>query len=46
MGQKVNANGLRIGINRSWTSNWYASKKDYARFIKEDMAIRSYLEPQ
>ena len=45
MGQKVNAVGLRIGINRGWEANWYASKKDYATFLGEDIAIRRYLEP-
>jgi small subunit ribosomal protein S3 len=46
MGQKVNAVGLRIGINRGWEANWFASKKDYPRFLGEDIAIRRYLEPQ
>jgi small subunit ribosomal protein S3 len=46
MGQKVNAVGLRIGVNRGWESNWYASKKDYAGLLAEDIAIRRYLEPQ
>lgn len=46
MGQKVNAVGLRIGINHGWESNWFASKKDYAHFLGEDIAIRRYLEPQ
>ena len=46
MGQKVNACGLRIGINRGWEANWYASKKDYARFLGEDIAIRNFLEPK
>ena len=32
MGQKVNPNGLRLGINKTWSSRWYA-KKDYAKFI-------------
>ncbi len=45
MGQKVNANGLRVGINRGWEANWFASKKDYATFLGEDIAIRNYLEP-
>ncbi|MFA6829342.1 MAG: 30S ribosomal protein S3 [Bacilli bacterium] len=44
MGQKVNPNGLRIGINRDWSSHWYASKKDFASYIKEDNIIRKYLE--
>ncbi|MBQ7995885.1 MAG: 30S ribosomal protein S3 [Bacilli bacterium] len=46
MGQKVNANGLRIGINRGWQSNWYATKKQYAALLAEDIAIRDYLEPK
>src|SRR5574344_901113 len=46
MGQKVNAVGLRIGINRGWESNWFASKKEYGPFLWEDIAIRRYLEPQ
>ena len=45
MGQKVNAVGLRVGINRGWEANWFASKKDYATFLGEDIAIRKYLEP-
>lgn len=44
MGQKVNPNGLRIGINRDWSSHWYASKKDYANFLKEDIDVRKYVE--
>ncbi len=46
MGQKVNAVGLRIGINRGWESNWFASKKEYGPFLWEDIAIRRYLEPK
>jgi len=46
MGQKINAVGFRIGINRGWESNWFASKKDYATLLCEDIAIRRYLEPQ
>lgn len=45
MGQKVNAVGLRVGINRGWGASWFASKKDYAKFLGEDIAIRNYLEP-
>ncbi|MCH3909694.1 MAG: 30S ribosomal protein S3 [Bacilli bacterium] len=46
MGQKINAVGFRIGVNRGWEANWFASKKDYARFLGEDIAIRKYLEPK
>jgi small subunit ribosomal protein S3 len=31
MGQKVNPIGLRLGINRTWDSRWYAGKGEYAR---------------
>lgn len=44
MGQKVNPIGLRLGINRTWDSRWYASKKDFGGFLHEDLAIREYLE--
>lgn len=46
MGQKVNPNGLRLGINRDWNSHWYADKKHYASYLKEDIDIRKYLEPK
>ena len=43
MGQKVNPIGLRLGITRSWESNWYADK-DYAKFLIEDQKIRKFLK--
>lgn len=43
MGQKVNPVGLRLGINRTWDSRWFASK-DYAKLLHEDLALRNYLE--
>ena len=43
MGQKVNPNGLRLGINKTWSSRWYA-KKDYAKFLHEDLKIKGYIE--
>jgi small subunit ribosomal protein S3 len=46
MGQKINAVGFRIGVNHGWEANWFASKKDYATFLGEDIKIRKYLEPQ
>ncbi len=42
MGQKVNPNGLRLGINKDWQSNWYADK-DYAVKLNNDIKIREYL---
>ncbi|MBQ2494073.1 MAG: 30S ribosomal protein S3 [Bacilli bacterium] len=46
MGHKVNAVGMRIGINRDWNSKWYAPKKEYGDFLVEDIAIRKFLEKQ
>lgn len=43
MGQKVNPNGLRLGIIRDWESKWYADK-DYATLLHEDIKIRDYLK--
>ncbi len=46
MGQKVNPIGLRVGINKDWDANWFAEKKDVARFIKNDNKIRKFLDSQ
>jgi len=46
MGQKVNPIGLRLGINRTWDSRWYANKNDYGDMIHEDFAIRKVLLAQ
>ena len=43
MGQKVNPNGMRLGINKTWNSFWYADKKDIAKNIKEDNTIRTFI---
>ena len=43
MGQKVNPNGMRIGINKTWNSFWYTDKKNIAKNIKEDNVIRNYI---
>jgi len=42
MGQKTNPVGLRLGITRSWFSNWYAEEK-FADYLHEDLVIRKYL---
>ncbi|MEX6633997.1 30S ribosomal protein S3 [Hyphococcus lacteus] len=44
MGQKVNPIGLRLGINRTWDSRWFAGKAAYGDLLHEDLAIRKYLE--
>jgi small subunit ribosomal protein S3 len=43
MGQKVNPVGLRLGINRTWDSRWYANAKGYAPLLHEDLKLRKYL---
>ena len=43
MGQKVNPNGLRLGINKTWSSRWF-SKTDYAKLLHEDLEIKKYIK--
>jgi small subunit ribosomal protein S3 len=43
MGQKVNPIGLRLGVNRTWDSRWYANDKNYADLLHEDIKLRNYL---
>ena len=43
MGQKVHPNGFRLAITRDWDSRWYASRKDFPVFVKEDYTIRQFL---
>jgi small subunit ribosomal protein S3 len=43
MGQKVNPNGFRIGVNKDWNSTWVANKKDIATYLKEDHSIREHI---
>jgi len=43
MGHKVNPIGLRLGINRTWDSRWFASK-GYAALLHEDLLLRKFLQ--
>ena len=43
MGQKVSPIGLRLGINKSWQSKWYAGNKDFAKYLNNDVKIRKFL---
>jgi small subunit ribosomal protein S3 len=43
MGQKVSPIGLRLGINKTWDSRWYASRGEYARLLHEDRKIRALI---
>ena len=42
--QKVSPVGLRIGINKTWESKWYAGNKDFAKYLENDNKIRKFLE--
>lgn len=44
MGQKVNPVAMRIGVNKDWNSRWFASDKDYASLLLEDIKLREYIE--
>jgi len=44
VGQKVNPKGLRIGIIKDWEAKWFASKKDFAQLLQEDVKIRKYIK--
>ena len=42
MGQKAHAIGLRLGVNKSWESRWFA-EKNYAKLLQEDLMLRKFL---
>ena len=44
MGQKVNPHGLRVGVIKGWDTQWYADKKDFSAYLKEDHTIRTFLK--
>ena len=43
MGHKTNPIGLRLQINRTWDSRWFAEGRSYARLLKEDLTIRKFI---
>lgn len=45
MGQKVNPIGLRLGVNRTWESKWFA-EKDYVKWLHEDLSIRQLIKKE
>lgn len=44
MGQKMDPNGLRLGIIKDWNSKWYADSKSFADYLVEDYKIRKYID--
>jgi small subunit ribosomal protein S3 len=44
MGQKVNPISMRLQVNKDWRSKWFAGKREYAAFLKQDLAARKLIE--
>lgn len=44
MGQKVNPTSMRLHVNKNWRSRWFANKRDYANFLKQDLAVRRMIQ--
>ncbi|MCF8210653.1 MAG: 30S ribosomal protein S3 [Rhodoferax sp.] len=44
MGQKIHPTGFRLSISRNWSSRWYASNRDFAGMLAEDIKVREYLK--
>ena len=46
MGQKVNPIGMRLQVNRTWDSRWYADDRDYGNLLLEDLKIRDFIKTE
>ena len=44
MGQKINPNGLRVGVIHDWDAKWFADDKDFAAVLHEDLKIRNHID--
>ena len=44
MGQKINPVGLRLQVNRTWESRWFANSKEYGDLLHEDLEIRKFIK--
>ena len=44
MGQKIHPTGFRLPVTRAWASRWYASNKNFAQMLAEDLKVREYLK--
>ncbi|KWT97835.1 MULTISPECIES: 30S ribosomal protein S3 [unclassified Variovorax] len=44
MGQKIHPTGFRLAVSRNWSSRWYASNRDFAGMLAEDIKVREYLK--
>ena len=46
MGQKVNPIGMRLQVNRTWDSRWYAEGKNYGNLLLEDLRMREFIKTE
>jgi small subunit ribosomal protein S3 len=46
MGHKVNPIGMRLQVNRTWDSRWYADTKEYGKLLLEDIKIREFIQEE
>src|SRR6266567_7918133 len=44
MGQKVNPISMRLQVNKDWRSKWFATKRDYATYLRDDLALRRHIQ--
>ena len=44
MGQKIHPTGFRLSVSRNWASRWYASNRDFAGMLAEDIKVREFLK--
>lgn len=44
MGQKVHPTGIRLGIATDWTSKWYAEKREFPKYLQQDLAVRDHIK--
>ena len=44
MGQKVNPISMRLQVNKDWRSKWFAGKRDYAKYLNDDLEVRRYIK--
>ncbi|MDE0113882.1 MAG: 30S ribosomal protein S3, partial [Albidovulum sp.] len=46
MGQKVNPIGMRLQVNRTWDSRWYAERNEFGDLLQEDLKIKSFIRKE
>jgi small subunit ribosomal protein S3 len=44
MGQKVNPISMRLQVNKDWRSKWFVDKRDYAKYLANDLAVRKLIQ--